>query len=162
MKSSLRLLAVPVALGLVGSLVVSLAPFPRSGDGPGWIGGPSVALARLFISDTRRILVFSLFEPAPVIENDGRQLVATGPFACEPGAIWRVDVEITQDDVVAEGHTQGFCSGNTGMWEVQAVARGPETFFPGPASGCGRLVVIVAGRVTDSQDWCSDFTLEAE
>ena len=94
------------------------------------------------------------------LRPNSRTIEASGPFACDPNEIWRVEVTVTQGDAVAQGHTQGLCSGNVGTWKVRAPARGSESFTTGPAEGCGKLTTRVGGGITDSFEWCDQFVLE--
>ena len=184
MKSTLRLLAAPLALGPVVWAVLALLPAPPPTSDPVTLvarfSGPSLAFARrpVRISDT--VLFAPKFDPVLPLGGNGRQIFASGPFSCEAGAKWRVDIEITQGSAVAAGHTQGQCSGQrvgevgadettrvilpgvvtVGTWRL--LARSPDSFVPGPASGCGKFVVRVGSEVMDSHEWCADFTLEAE
>jgi hypothetical protein len=127
--------------------------------GPGTLlarfGGPSEAVALI-----RRVTATVRFSPVLGLRGNARLIEATGPFACDPDEIWRVDVVISQGNAVADGHTQGFCSGDLGMWHVLAVARGRDSFAAGPAEGCGRISTRAGGEITDSLEWCGEFLLE--
>jgi hypothetical protein len=113
--------------------------------------GPEAAYARRIISPE--------FDSPLEISANTRQILATGPLGCETGDKWIVSVVITQGDATAEGRTQGHCSGRIGHWEVQAVARGPASFEPGPAHGCATFVTR-KGNAAESFDWCQDLVLE--
>lgn len=152
-----RLLLPCFLVAVVASSIFQLLPAPHS-SAPTLVArltGPPAAEALI-----RRRMISDAFDPVLQLSGNARLIDASGPFACDPGEIWRVDVVITQGDARAEGHTQGFCSGEIGTWEALAVARGRASFGPGEAEACGRLITRAGGTVTDSDEWCNVITLE--
>jgi len=158
-----RLLATPVAAGLVvwalAGILPSVPTLP-AGTLVARFGGPSEAAARIRRVTDTFFTGFTRFAEVLGLRRNTRLIEATGPFACDPNEIWRVEIVITQGDAVAKGHTQGFCSGNVGTWKVLAVARGPQAFGSGPAEGCGKLTTHAGSEITDSFEWCGEFVLE--
>jgi len=161
MKSRPGLLAAYLAVGLVTWPFVAQWFWPERASVPAprvaWLVGPPPAFAlRRTVCDHPGCGGFSR---AHELKGNNREIFATGLFTCNAGPIWRVDIEITQGNAVAEGHDEGVCSGELGTWEAPAVALGPASFAPGPASGCGRFILRVGGEVTSTFEWCDDFTL---
>ncbi|HEX2027877.1 MAG TPA: hypothetical protein VHF25_07735 [Nitriliruptorales bacterium] len=161
-----RALVVVPVLSLLITVLFALWPAQTGGPGQsdgtlrarfGSVLGLGPAHAR------RKISIPYGFEDTLVLRDNRRLIEAVGPFGCETedNARWRVDITVEQAHARAQGHTQGHCSGRVGQWEVLAVARGPVTFDAGPAEGCGVLLVLVGGTVTDSVSWCDEFQLVA-
>jgi hypothetical protein len=184
MKSTLRLLAAPLTLGLAVWAAMALLPSPQPTSDSATLaarfGGPSAAFALLRPRGvTNTIFFVPKFDPALFVSDDGKQIVASGQFSCLEGAKWRVEVEITQGAAIAQGKAKGECSGQkvgqvspdgtvhsllpgtvtVATWRLLARGAG---FVPGPASGCGKFAGLVGKDVIDTHEWCADFTLVAE
>jgi len=161
--------SIPATIAVTGTIaftLVSILPSPPAMRGPGALrarfGGPSEAVARLrMITATSSPIVFSRFSPVAGLQGNARMIEATGPFACDPGETWQVDVVISQGDAMADGHKEGTCSGALSTWRVTAEASSSTSFAAGPAQGCGTISTQAAGTTTDTFEWCDDFLLES-
>ena len=166
MKRRSRIPVIIAVTGTIAFTLVSILPSPPATPGSGALvarfGWPSEAFARLRrISVTSTTTAFSRFSPVLGLHGDARIIEATGPFACDPGETWQVDIVISQGDAMADGHKQGTCSGELGTWTVTAEASGTSSFAAGPAEGCGTISTQADGTTTDSFEWCGDFLLES-
>lgn len=102
----------------------------------------------------RRRTITPEFDP-PLELRAGRVVFARGGIACDPGEVYRVDVELTQGEAHATGRTAGRCTGDAQTWQAVVVARGGATFAAGPAHACAVATTRRQG-ITDSHEWCAD------
>ena len=94
---------------------------------------------------------------APLSAN-GRLTTVSGVITCEGGRVL-IQVEVTQGDARAEGHTQALCTGDTLGWSALAVARRGARFEASTAEVCARASMPDRNTVADSYRWCRAVTL---
>jgi hypothetical protein len=89
------------------------------------------------------------------LRPNGRLLDVSGPSQCSAGARFRIDVTVTQAETgaVAEGHTQGFCTGQPQTWAITAVTRGRDEFVLGTIRVDAVGVLIDRGQVLLTHRW---------
>ena len=123
------------------------------------------AVAGVFVAGTAfaRITVNTI-DPVALVTHQGRQLVVTGPVACDR-IEWvdqRVTVTQRATGAVAEGRVRFVCSTGQQQWEVHAAAHGNEVFAPGPATAVAVAVSGSGGGATDAHQWLVNITLVAQ
>jgi hypothetical protein len=107
-------------------------------------------------------------DPLAIVTDGGRQLIVTGPEACNAGerSILRVIVTQRSTGAVAEGRTRLLCTGNTPddiqPWEVHATTQGEATFEEGLATAVALGRTTLRGETTDAHQWLVDIALVAE
>ena len=145
----------PVLLALAGTLAI-IATGPAADDS-------SETLTFSFEEDDapatspivlRRRTITPEFDP-PLNVRAGRVVFARGSLACDPGEIFTVEVEVTQDGTTAVGRTVGRCTGEIQRWVAPAVVRGGGQLVAGPAHACAVATTRLAG-ITDTHEWCAD------
>jgi len=72
---------------------------------------------------------------------------------CTEGQQLRLDVQLTQDGVVGEGHVIGECTGNLTGYPVTDPAQGRVGFAEGPALAHAHADVVVNGQTVETDDW---------
>ncbi len=107
-------------------------------------------------------------DPLAIVTDGGRQLIVTGPQACNAPerSILRVTVTQRSTGAIAEGRTRLLCTGftpdDTQPWEVHATTQGAEIFEEGPATAVAVSRTILRRETTDAHQWLVDITLVAE
>ncbi|HXH13645.1 MAG TPA: hypothetical protein VNP04_28215 [Alphaproteobacteria bacterium] len=165
MNRTARLLAVSLVVGV--AVLLAIMPLgnvsqPQRGLVASLVG-PDIALARLF---TR--VISPEFEPPLELEAQGRLVTTVGHIACTEGELFRIQVTVTQlaaetdgesDGALAEGSTQGFCTGDVQTWTVEARARASTVFDLGPVRACALATTQGGGPINDAFQWCADVVL---
>jgi hypothetical protein len=164
MRRLVFLLSVPVALGAM----LALAAMPLVAVGAGV--DPGVGTRNLSASIDGRELEDGGLRIAPALirmriispafstwdlRANKRLVDVTGSLACDPGEMFRVDVQIVQWSTGAHGvgHTQGFCTGDVQQWHAIVAARGPASFMPGAADVIAVALTRAGGEITDTHVW---------
>ena len=103
-------------------------------------------------------------DPVAIVSDDGRQIIATGPFECTQGERYHLRLTVTQRSTgaVAEGRTLDTCTGGAQQWEVEASIRGKETFEEGAATAVAVGRTTDRGETTDAHQWLINITLVGE
>ena len=148
-------LLTPMFLVLLGALVLTLRapeldPTPQALTFT--LGGDEVT-APIEPAVIRRRTITPEFDP-PLDLLVGRVVFARGFIACDPGEIFVVNVELTQDGATGQGRTAGRCTGETQVWTAVVVTRSGE-FVEGPAQACAEATTRRLG-ITDRFEWCGN------
>lgn len=103
-------------------------------------------------------------DPVAIVNKDGRQIIATGPFACTAGERYHLRLTVTQraTGAVADGRTFATCTGEPHQWEVDATSQGKERFEEGPATAVAVGRTTDRGETTDAHQWLVSITLVGE
>lgn len=109
-------------------------------------------------------VVRNTIDPVALVSHQGRQLVLTGPVACDRSEWIEQRVTVTQraTGAVAEGRLRFVCGTDQQQWEVRAAAHGNEAFEPGPATAVAVAVTGSGGVATDAHQWLVNITLVAQ
>ena len=108
----------------------------------------------------RRFISPDIASPLTLRTND-RLIAVRGGIACTRGEQFRVNVVVTQGTTgaYAEGHGQGFCTGEKQVFTLLAVARGSTRFAPGLARAEAFAATLAHGTVTDTHSWWRNVVL---
>src|SRR5262249_33923700 len=113
-----------------------------------------------------KTVTVSAFHGTAFIGGDGRRVYLTGPLTCPEGAQVRpLPASLTQrfGGAVAEGSLVELeCTGQDQEFQIEAHARTPTAFQPGPARACALLTLSDNGQISDVVQWCVDIQLEEE
>ena len=144
----------PIVLVLAGALVLTLeSPAPKT-DRPAltFTIGDEQVTAPVEPAVLRRRTITPEFDP-PLDVVAGRIVFARGFVACDPGEVFTVNVEVTQDGASGTGRTAGVCTGETQVWTAIVVERSGGEFVAGPAEACAVATTRRLG-ITDTFEWC--------
>jgi uncharacterized protein (DUF433 family) len=99
-----------------------------------------------------------------VLRPNDRLVEVRGGIACTVGERYRVRVVVSQNTTgaLAEGHTQGFCTGANQIFTLLAVARGSTKFETGTARAEAFAITFLHGQPTDRHTWWRDVSLERD
>ncbi len=138
-----RIISPAVASPLAASLKVeAIGP----GDSVETQPGPELIIRRFISPD--------IASPLTLRSND-RLIEVRGGIACTEGEQYRVRVVVTQSatGAYAEGHTQGWCTGDKQTFTLLAVAHGSRRFAAGAARVEAFAATLSHGTVTDTHSW---------
>lgn len=99
------------------------------------------------------------FDPTATISPDSRFVFVGGPIACTEGETVSVWAIVIQEEAVAQGTWQGFCTGSIQRWNTVATTAGAATFEEGAARACGVAFTRSGELLTDGDVWCTEITL---
>lgn len=96
----------------------------------------------------------------PARHND-RQLLLSGQISCTDGEQFRVSASVIQGDTEGQGDTVDSCTGESKVFFVLVVVRGPQTFEPGEHARYEvRATTFSRGVETGEQTWEGSSRLE--
>lgn len=119
-------------------------------------------LAILTLSTVSGVFGRNTFQHDAYLDTRGRHVWVTALIACTAGEKLSVEVTVSQNSTLALGHgkAQTVCDDidfddPEAFQEipVRVVARGKNTFGPGPAIATGLAVTKERGQVTDIRQW---------
>jgi hypothetical protein len=104
-------------------------------------------------------------DPVAVVSVDGRNVVLTGPLACDQNQTADLRVTLTQrtTGAVASGRIFFPCSTTTQQWEVEVRAKGRESFAPGEAAAVALARTVIGGGASDdAHQWLVNIILVSQ
>jgi hypothetical protein len=110
---------------------------------------------------TKRITI-SAFDTTADLKRNARAIAISGPFQCDSGGEFTVEISISQQGTgaVAHGLTHGTCTGDEQGFSAVAHAHAAAPFTGGTAQACGLAVVTSHGAPTDAVQWCREIQLQ--
>ena len=121
-----------------------------------------LTLVAVFVAATAFArIVRNTIDPVPIVSDDGRQVIVTGPIACTKNERAYLLVTVTQrpTGAVAEGNTRITCTGNDQQWKIHATTQGKDSFEAGAATAVALARTTDRKDVTDAHQWLVDITL---
>jgi hypothetical protein len=109
-------------------------------------------------------IITNTIDPVLALSADGRHVTVTGPITCSETQPLDLSVTVTQrtTGAIAQGHTRTFCNAEQRQWQVEAWARGNETFEEGAATVTAVALTSTGHTVDDAHQWLVDVTLTGE
>ena len=117
-----------------------------------------VGMITLVLAQPALAAIFqNTIDPDVDLGYQGRQLLVSGPIACDEGELLFLELTVTQSTTGASGsgRTLLHCTGELQHWEVQVHAHRRQAFEAGPAEACARGITLLRGQVTDEREWCA-------
>jgi len=101
-------------------------------------------------------IMTNTINPVATLTDDGRQVVLTGPIACDGNQPADLRLTVTQRSTgaMAEGTGRIECTPGVKLWEVRAATQGKARFAEGSATAVG-LAITSTGRgdADDAHQW---------
>jgi hypothetical protein len=109
-------------------------------------------------------IMANTIDPVLTMSTEGRQITVTGPVTCSETQPLDLRVTVTQrtTGAIAQGHARTVCTTEEQHWEVQAWARGDETFEEGAARAVAVALTSSGHSIDDAHQWLVDVTLTGE
>jgi hypothetical protein len=117
-----------------------------------------VGIITLVLAQPALAAIFqNTIDPDVHLGYQGRQLLVSGPIACDAGELLFLELTVTQSATGATGSGRALlhCTGDLQQWEVHVQAHRRQAFDAGPAEACAHGITLLRGQVTDEREWCA-------